>query len=213
MSEGGAGGGALLSPHRLEAFSDGVMAVIITVMALSLQVPSSATWAAAEHRLPEVLTFALSFTFIAIYWNNHHHLLRATRMISGGVMWANMLLLFWLALIPVLTAWIARAPGQSVPAAFYGIDAAAAATSYAILVRVIIRANSSSSEIARAIGSDFKGKVSVVAYLVAIGLALLSPFLAYATYAAVAIMWIVPDRRLYGPPSRTPPGTPDRPVL
>ena len=213
MSEGGAVGGTPLSPHRLEAFSDGVMAVIITIMALSLQVPSSATWAAAEHRLPDLLTFALSFTFIAIYWNNHHHLLRATRLISGGVMWANMLLLFWLALIPVLTAWIARAPGQSVPAAFYGIDAAAAATSYAILVRVIIRANSRSSELARSIGSDFKGKVSVVAYLVAIGLALLSPFLAYATYAGVAVMWMVPDRRLYRPPSVTPPGTPDRPVL
>ena len=212
MSEGGAVGGTPLSPHRLEAFSDGVMAVIITIMALSLQVPSSATWAAAEHRLPDLLTFALSFTFIAIYWNNHHHLLRATRLISGGVMWANMLLLFWLALIPVLTAWIARAPGQSVPAAFYGIDAAAAATSYAILVRVIIRANSRSSELARAIGSDFKGKVSVVAYLVAIGLALLSPFLAYATYAGVAVMWMVPDRRLYRPPSVPPPGTPDRPV-
>ena len=127
-------------------------------------------------------------------------------------MWANMLLLFWLALIPVLTAWIARAPGQSVPAAFYGIDAAAAATSYAILVRVIIRANSRSSELARSIGSDFKGKVSVVAYLVAIGLALLSPFLAYATYAGVAVMWMVPDRRLYRPPSVPPPGTPDRPV-
>jgi uncharacterized membrane protein len=207
MSEAVGGEGAALGPQRLEAFSDGVMAVIITIMALGLRVPSSPTWAAAEHRLPELLTFALSFTFIAIYWNNHHHLLRATRVISGGVMWANMLLLFWLALIPVLTAWIARAPGQSVPAAFYGMDAAAAGTAYAILVRVIIRANSRSSEIARAIGRDFKGTASVVAYLVAIGLALLSPYLAYATYAGVAVMWMVPDRRLLRPPSAPAPGT------
>jgi uncharacterized membrane protein len=211
MNEAGGGGGAPLGPQRLEAFSDGVMAVIITIMALGLRVPSSPTWVAAEHRLPELLTFALSFTFIAIYWNNHHHLLRATRVISGGVMWANMLLLFWLALIPVLTAWIARAPGETVPAAFYGMDAAAAGTSYAILVRVIIRANSRSSEIARAIGRDFKGTASVVAYLVAIGLALLSPYLAYATYAGVAIMWMVPDRRLYRPPSAPAPGTPGGP--
>ncbi len=212
MSDSRAGGGVALGPHRLEAFSDGVMAVIITIMALDLRVPSSATWGAAEHRLPELLTFALSFTFIAIYWNNHHHLLRATRVISGGVMWANMHLLFWLALIPVLTAWIARAPGETVPAAFYGMDAAAAGAAYAILVRVIIRANSRSSEIARAIGRDFKGTASVVAYLVAIGLALLAPFLAYATYAGVAIMWMVPDRRLYRPPSAPSGGAADRPL-
>ena len=112
MSEGGALGGAPLSSHRLEAFSDGVMAVIITIMALSLPVPSSATWAAAGLRLPEVLTFAVSFTFITLYWNNHHHLLRATRLISGGEMWANMLLLFRLALIPALTAGIAG-PGYA----------------------------------------------------------------------------------------------------
>jgi len=196
--DGGEGG--VLGTHRLEAFSDGVMAVIITVMALDLKVPVAATWEAAGQRLPEVLTFALSFTFIAIYWNNHHHLLRATRVISAGVMWANMVLLFWLALIPVLTAWIARSPASAIPAAFYGMDAAAAAIAYAVMVRVIIRANGRSSEVARAIGGDLKGNLSVAAYLLAIGLAFLSPVLAYATYTAVAVMWLVPDPRLYRPP-------------
>jgi len=120
-------GTSMLGPHRLEAFSDGVLAVIITIMALNLQVPRAPTWPAVRHGLPQLLAFALSFAFIAIYWNNHHHLLRATRRISGGVMWANMNLLFWLALIPVLTAWIARDPGASLPAAFYGVDATAVA--------------------------------------------------------------------------------------
>ncbi len=198
MQEGSdAGRGTVLDTHRLEAFSDGVMAVIITILALGLKVPSAPTWSAVGKNVPQLLAFTLSFVFLAIYWNNHHHLLRSTSIISAGVMWANMALLFWLALIPVLTDWIASAPGHSLPAVFYGIDAAAAAIAYGILVRVIIAVNGSTSAIATAIGSDLKGNISIAFYLLAIGLAFVSPFIAYALYAAVAVIWIIPDRRLF----------------
>ncbi|MHB1432689.1 MAG: TMEM175 family protein [Streptosporangiaceae bacterium] len=197
-SDGGEAGRAILDPHRLEAFSDGVLAVIITIMALGLKVPSAPTWSAVARNLPQLLAFALSFVFVAIYWNNHHHLLRATRNISGGVMWANMALLFWLALIPVLTAWVASAPSAALPAAFYGMDAAASAIAYGVLVRVIIAANGRTSAIATAIGSDLKGNASIVGYLLATGLAFVSPFISYGIYVAVAVVWIVPDRRLSG---------------
>ncbi len=189
---------AVLDTHRLEAFSDGVMAVIITIMALGLKVPSSTTLSAVVRSLPQLLAFALSFVFVAIYWNNHHHLLRATRIISGGVMWANMALLFWLALIPVLTRWIASASANPLPAAFYGTDAALAAIAYGILVRVIIAANGKTSDIATAIGSDLKGNASIVLYLLGIGFAAVSPYISYGLYVAVAVIWIVPDRRLFG---------------
>ncbi len=192
------GGRAILDTHRLEAFSDGVLAVIITIMALGLKVPSAPTWSAVGENLPQLLAFALSFVFLAIYWNNHHHLLRATRIISGGVMWANMALLFWLSIIPVLTAWIASAPAHALPAAFYGMDAAAAAIAYGILVRVIIAVNGSTSAIATAIGSDLKGNASILFYLLAIGLAFVSPYISYALYVTVAVIWIIPDRRLFG---------------
>ncbi|MGH9091072.1 MAG: TMEM175 family protein [Acidimicrobiales bacterium] len=191
-------GQGLLGTHRLEAFSDGVMAVIITIMALDLRVPSSTTWHAVREQVPRILAFALSFSFIAIYWNNHHHLLRAARRISAGVMWANMLLLFWLALVPVLTAWIAHAPGDAMPAAFYGADALLASVAYGVLVRVIIRADGPGSAVAAGIGNDLKGNVSVVAYAVAVPLAVVSPWIAYALFVAVALVWMVPDRRLFG---------------
>jgi uncharacterized membrane protein len=199
-SSGGEAGRAILDPHRLEAFSDGVLAVIITIMALGLKVPSAPTWPAVARNLPQLLAFALSFVFVAIYWNNHHHLLRATRTISGGVMWANMALLFWLALVPVLTAWVASVPSAALPAAFYGMDAAASAIAYGVLVRVIIAVNGRTSAIATAIGSDLKGNASVVGYLIAIGLAFISPYISYGIYVAVAIVWIIPDRRLFGRP-------------
>jgi uncharacterized membrane protein len=195
--EGNGPGRAALGPHRLEAFSDGVLAVIITIMALGLKVPSAPTWSAVARNVPQLLIFALSFVFLAIYWNNHHHLLRATRIIGGGVMWANMALLFWLALVPVLTAWVASAPGYPLPAAFYGMDATAAAVSYGILVRAIIAVNGRTSAIATAIGSDRKGNASIGLYLLAIGLAFVSPYISYALYVTVAVIWIIPDRRLF----------------
>jgi uncharacterized membrane protein len=181
---------------RLEAFTDGVMAVIITIMAFGLNVPKDTTWRALSHQLPSLLVYVLSFTMIGIYWNNHHHLLRATERISGGVMWANLGLLFWLSLIPFATKWVGEAHQASLPASVYGMVALAAAVSYGLLVRLIIRANGRDSAIATAIGSDIKGNVSIAIYAMGIGLAWLSPWIAYGLYVMVAVVWFVPDRRL-----------------
>jgi uncharacterized membrane protein len=181
---------------RLEAFTDGVMAVIITIMAFGLNVPKDTTWRSLSHQLPSLLVYVLSFTMIGIYWNNHHHLLRATERISGGVMWANLGLLFWLSLIPFATKWVGEAHQASLPASVYGMVALAAAVSYGLLVRLIIRANGRDSAIATAIGSDIKGNVSIAIYAMGIGLAWLSPWIAYGLYVMVAVVWFVPDRRL-----------------
>jgi uncharacterized membrane protein len=181
---------------RLEAFSDGVFAVIITIMALELRAPAAGSFTALRDRLPALLIYILSFTFIGIYWNNHHHLLRAARRVTGGVMWANLHLLFWLSLLPVLTEWIGEHYRQSAPAAVYGLVGLGAALAYTILTRAIIRADGSDSLVAAAIGSDVKGRASLVFYAAATGLAFVSPFISYALFAAVAVMWFVPDRRL-----------------
>jgi uncharacterized membrane protein len=181
--------------ERLEAFSDGVMAVVITIMALGLNVPKDTTWHALGQQFPSLLVYALSFTMIGIYWNNHHHLLRATERISGGVMWANLHLLFWLSLIPVATKWVGEAHQASMPASLYGVIALGAAVAYGILVKTIIRANGRASAVAAAVGTDVKGNLSVGLYAVAIGLAWLNPWIAYALYICVAVVWFVPDRR------------------
>jgi uncharacterized membrane protein len=181
---------------RLEAFSDGVMAVIITITALSLKTPLSGSFTALSRRLPELLIYILSFTFIGIYWNNHHHLLRVTRHISGGVMWANLHLLFWLSLIPLVTEWVGGFYRDHWPAATYGIVALGAAIAFSILVLAIIRANGRDSSVGRAVGSDRKGNISIALYACAVGLAFLSPYLTYALCALVAVIWFVPDRRL-----------------
>jgi uncharacterized membrane protein len=147
-------------------------------------------------RLPALLVYILSFVFIGIYWNNHHHLFRAARRVTGGVMWANLHLLFWLSLIPVLTGWIGEHYRESAPAATYGVVCLGAGFAFTILTRAIIRADGSDSLVAMAIGRDYKGRVSVLAYAAAIGLAFVSPWIAYALFAGVAVMWLVPDRRL-----------------
>lgn len=180
---------------RVEAFSDSVMAVIITIMAFELRPPQGATLDAVRDQLPGVLVYILSFTFVGIYWNNHHHLLRAADRISGAAMWANLFLLFWLSLIPVLTEWVRDQYRQSLPAAAYGAVALAAGIAYSILVRALIRANGPESRLARAIGSDTKGYLSLVLYAVAVGFAFVSPWISYGLYAAVALLWFVPDRR------------------
>lgn len=179
----------------MEAFSDAVMAVIITIMAFGLRSPQGATWAAVRAVLPGLLVYVLSFVFVAIYWNNHHHLLRAADRISGGAMWANMFLLFWLSLIPLVTVWVRDEYRQSLPAAAYGTVALASAIAYSLLVRALIRANGPDSAVGRAIGSDVKGNASLGFYLAAVGLAFVSPWIAYGFYVAVAVMWFVPDRR------------------
>jgi uncharacterized membrane protein len=180
---------------RLEAFSDGVIAVIITIMALELKPPEEPTFHSLRDRLPALLFYILSFTFVGIYWNNHHHLLRAARRISAGVMWSNLHLLFWLSLIPVLTEWVGEHHTETAPAATYGIVGLGSALAFTILVRAIIRADGSSSLVANAIGSDTKGRVSLLAYAAATVLAFVSPWITYALFVAVAVMWFIPDPR------------------
>ena len=180
---------------RLEAFSDGVIAVIITIMALELKPPEDGSFHSLRARLPALLFYILSFTFVGIYWNNHHHLLRAARRISAGVMWSNLHLLFWLSLIPVLTEWVGEHHTETAPAATYGIVGLGAAVAFTILTQAIIRADGTSSLVATAIGSDTKGRVSLLAYAAATALAFVSPWITYALFVAVAVMWFVPDRR------------------
>src|SRR3954447_1075705 len=180
---------------RLEGFSDGVIAIIITIMVLEIRPPRDATLEALRALQPTILAYILSFVFLAIYWNNHHNLLHATTSITGGVMWANMHLLFWLSLIPFVTAWIGQAHEQATPAALYGVVALMSAVAYSLLVVVILKANPESAMV-RAIGNDTKGKVSIALYGLGIALALVAPWLAYTTYALVSASWLIPDRRL-----------------
>jgi uncharacterized membrane protein len=182
---------------RLEAFSDGVMAVIITIMVLQLKTPPGTSLRDLRASLPSLLVYLLSFVMIGIYWNNHHHLLRATERISGGVMWANLHLLFWLSLIPFVTNWVGTrgAYRHSLPASSYEVVALCAAIAYFILVRAIIRSNGRTSAVARAVGSDAKGTISAVLYAFGVGLAWVSPWIAYGLSVAVAVIWFVPDRR------------------
>jgi uncharacterized membrane protein len=196
MSDGERPGRALeLGTARTEAFSDGVMAVIITIMALELRAPEGATLEAVRGRLPGLLVYLLSFVIIGIYWNNHHHLLRAAERVSGAAMWANLFLLFCLSLIPVLTEWLRDEYRHPLPAAAYGAVALAAGFGYAILARALIGANGPDSAVAAAIGSDRKGYASLALYAAGVGLAFVSPWIAYGCYVAVAVMWFIPDRR------------------
>src|SRR2546427_13065519 len=184
-----------LGTGRVEACSDSVMAVIITIMAFELRAPNGATLDAVRRQLPSLAVYVLSFAAIAIYWNNHHHLLRAAERISGAAMWANLFLLFWLSLFPVLTEWVRDEYRHALPAASYGAVALAAGLAYTILVRALIQTNGRESRLARAIGSDIKGYLSLVLYAAAVGLAFVSPWISYGIFVAVALMWFVPDRR------------------
>jgi uncharacterized membrane protein len=188
-------GNAESETGRVEAFSDGVLAVIITIMAFELRAPVGGSFTDLRARLPALLVYILSFVFIGMYWNNHHHLLRAARRVTAGVMWANLHLLFWLSLIPVLTEWMGEHSTDSAPAATYAMVSLGAGIAFIILTRAIIRADGSDSLVARAIGRDYKGRVSLVAYAAAIGLAFVSPWIAYALFVCIAVMWFVPDRR------------------
>lgn len=194
----GEGEGEVIKTHRLESFSDGVMAVIITLMALELKPPAGEHWSQLSNRLPSLLIYILSFTVIAIYWNNHHHLLRVTTNISSGVMWSNLILLFWLSLVPVTTQWVGDAYRDHVPAAAYGIVSLGAAIAYFVLSRAILRANHHDRRLIRAVGYDVKGVLSPILYALGAGLAFVSPYLAYACFALVSMLWVVPDQRLAG---------------
>jgi uncharacterized membrane protein len=185
-----------LGSERLEAFSDAVFAVIITIMALELRAPQGYTLGDVRRDLlPGLVVYILSFTLVGIYWNNHHHLLRAAERINGAVMWTNLFLLFWLSLIPVLTEWLREEYEHPLPAAAYGVVLLASGFAYSLLVRTLIRANGRDSAMARAIGSDVKGNLSLGIYAAAIPLAFVSPWISYALYVAVALLWFVPDRR------------------
>ena len=180
----------------MEAFSDGVLAIIITIMVLELTIPHEADLAALLPLVPVFLSYALSFVFIGIYWNNHHHLLQATRQIDGRVLWANMHLLFWLSLIPFATGWMGENSFAAWPVALYGAVLLLAAIAYTILFRVLVALHGRDSVLGTALGRDVKGKVSLGIYIVAIPLALVNPWLACALYVLVAVIWLMPDRRI-----------------
>jgi uncharacterized membrane protein len=182
---------------RLEAFSDGVLAVIITIMALELKAPvGEGSFGDLKDRIPALLIYVLSFTFIGIYWNNHHHLLRAARRVTPAVMWANLHLLFWLSLIPVLTEWIGEHDEKTAPAATYGVVCLASAMAFTVLATVIIRADGRDSPVAAVAGQSIKAQASLVLYAGGTVLAFVIPWAAYALYAVVSIIWFIPDRRL-----------------
>ena len=185
-----------MSTGRLEAFSDGVIAILITIMVLELKVPHGADWAALRPIVPVFLTYVLSYVFLGIYWNNHHHLLHATKRVNGKVLWANLHLLFWLSLIPFVTGWMGENGFRPFPTAIYGVVLLLSAIAYYILVRAILAEEGASSELAAAVGHDTKGQISPVLYAVAIPLAFVNCWIALGLYIFVALMWLVPDRRI-----------------
>jgi len=181
---------------RLEAFSDGVLAIIITIMVLELKVPHAVELAALKPVLPVLLSYVLSFIYLGIYWNNHHHLFQAAKEVSGGILWANLHLLFWLSLFPFTTGWMGENHLASTPTAVYGFVLLMAAIAYQILEHAIIAKEGGGSLLARAIGSDWKGKLSSVFYLVAIPLAFVSSWIAGGLYVLAALLWLIPDPRI-----------------
>ncbi|CAN5604628.1 TMEM175 family protein [soil metagenome] len=190
---------------RLEAFSDGVIAIIITIMVLELKVPHGTDLEALTELVGVFLSYVLSFTFVGLYWNNHHHMLAAVERISGRVLWANLHLLFWLSLIPFVTGWIGENHLASVPVALYGVVLFMASVAYTILAYALIAANGKDCALARAMGRDYKGKASSILYLAAIGVSFFSPAVAISFYVAVALLWVIPDPRIVKTlPTRNP---------
>jgi uncharacterized membrane protein len=185
-----------MTKGRLEAFSDGVIAIIITIMVLELKVPQRTDLAGLKPVVPVFLCYVLSFIYVGIYWNNHHHLLHSTRSVTGGVLWANLHLLFWLSLFPFMTGWMGQNHVAPTPTAAYGFVLFMAAIAYYILQTRIIAIQGRDSLLAKAIGGDWKGKVSPVLYLSAIPLAFVSPWISNGLYVLVALIWLVPDRRI-----------------
>ncbi len=184
-----------MTKDRMEAFSDGVIAILITIMVLELHAPEEPTLAALAPLWPVILSYILSFVFVGIYWNNHHHLLQAIEHVDGSVLWANLHLLFWLSLIPFGTNWLGVTQFAALPVAAYGVILLGAAVAYFILTRTLIGLHGQDSVLGRAVGGDFKGRISAIIYAVGIPLALFLPWLAYGLYMVVAVMWLVPYRR------------------
>ncbi len=185
-----------MEKNRLEAFSDGVLAIIITIMVLDLKVPDGSDPAVLKPLVPVFLTYVLSFIYIGIYWNNHHHLLKAAHRVTGAMMWANLHLLFWLSLFPFVTGWMGENHFTTAPTAVYGAVLLLAAIAYKILQSVIVAAQGRDSKLAKSLGHDLKGRLSPVLYAAAIALAFVRPWISCGLYAFVALMWLVPDRRI-----------------
>ncbi|HEX8088827.1 MAG TPA: TMEM175 family protein [Blastocatellia bacterium] len=185
-----------MDTSRLEAFSDGVIAILITIMVLELKIPRGADLQALHPLLPIFLTYVLSFVFLGIYWNNHHHMLRVTEKINGKILWANLHLLFWLSLVPFVTGWMGENHFASLPTAVYGVVLLMAAIAYTILQTVIIAQEGADSVLAKAVGKDNKGKLSMVLYAAAIPSAFIHQWISDAIYIFVALVWLIPDRRI-----------------
>ena len=185
-----------MSKTRLEAFSDGVFAILITILVLELKVPHEPDWEALTPLAPVFLTYALSFIYLGIYWNNHHHLFHTVDGVNGRILWANQHLLFWLSLIPFVTGWMGENHFAPLPTAIYGVVLLCAALAYFVLVRVIIAQQGPHSKLAAAVGRDMKGVISLVVYVTGIGATLVRPGIAQAIFVIVALMWLVPDRRI-----------------
>jgi uncharacterized membrane protein len=185
-----------VSTRRLEAFTDGVIAILITIMVLGLRTPKGTSWGALSEDFPVLLAYVLSFVNLGIYWNNHHHMLAAVSRVSGAALWANLHLLFWLSLVPFATAWMSEKHFPPVPVAAYGIVLLAAAVAYYLLQGRLLSVEGDNSLLASAIGTDAKGKASPLMYCVGIGLTFVDRWLGLAVYVAVALMWLIPDRRV-----------------
>ena len=185
-----------MGKNRLEAFSDGVIAIIITIMVLEMKVPHGDQLASLKPLIPVFVSYVLSFTYIAIYWNNHHHLLHTIQQVNGPTLWANMHLLFWLSLTPFVTGWMGENHFHRVPVALYGVVLLMAGVAYYNLVRVLVKHQGKNSTLAKAIGKDIKGKISVIAYAAAIPLAFVNEWISMSIYFAVAALWFVPDSRI-----------------
>ena len=181
---------------RLEAFSDGVIAILITIMVLEMRAPRGTDWASLRPLLPVILSYVLSFVYLGIYWNNHHHMLHVVQKVSGGILWANLHLLFWLSLVPFASGWMGENRFAPVPTALYGVVLLMAALAYWLLQRIIIARQGPGSVLAAAVGRNLKGKASPLLYALAIPSAFLSPWIAGGLYVLVALMWLVPDRRI-----------------
>jgi uncharacterized membrane protein len=195
-----------MNKARLEAFSDGVLAVIITIMVLEMKPPSGSTLAALKPVIPVLLSYLLSFVYVAIYWNNHHHLLHATQHVNGATLWANLHLLFWLSLVPFATAWMDSNHFDPWPVAVYGLVLLLAGIAYFILTRTLIALHGRDSTLATSIGRDRKGLISILIYALAIPLAFIRPWIAGAGYIIVALLWLVPDPRIERMVARSPDG-------
>jgi len=185
-----------MTKGRMEAFSDGVIAILITIMVLELKVPHGTDLQSLRPVLPVFLFYALSFVYLGIYWNNHHHMLHVTEHVDGKILWANLHLLFWLSLVPFATSWMGENHYAALPTAGYGIVLLLAGVAYYILERQIVRLHGPSSKLAEAVGIDFKGVMSIVAYIAAVPLAFVSPWISIAIYVGVALAWFIPDRRI-----------------